>query len=170
MLRKWGKLIVAVETVWSIGMTIYTWLAGAVPFIGLPAFHWPFYLNLAMVGVAVLVGLSVDMDRFKPGKNKFHDEKQFTIELYNQMVCAKYAGGPGRHKERGKAARLWAELEGRMERLKIPLPPPTEDGNDYRLRIEWLAQIISCAETKNLKKARRMGVDEVRPHPPASNR
>ena len=167
MLRKWGRLIVAVETVWSIGMMIYTWLAGAVPFIGLPAFHWPFYLNLAMVGVVVLVGLSVDMDRFKPAKNKLHDEKQFLTELYDQMVYARHAG-PARRKERETAARLWAELGGRMEQLKIPLPTPTEDGNDYRLRTEWLAQIISCAETKNLKKARRIGCRRSKTAPASS--
>ena len=151
-LRKWGRLVVGAETAWSIIMTIQASIAGATQFVGLPELHWPFYLLLALLGVAILIGLSVPADKLKPTWQKFYEEKQLMVDVYDRLVSARYAGGPARHKARATANRMWAELGERLGRLGISLPI----SDDYRHRTEWLAQMIGHAETKGIRKARRM--------------
>ncbi len=131
--------------------------------------HPPFFLLLAMLGVAVIVSIHYDWvaTRLKTDRTRLQEIPPAIVALRDACRMELDPYRESMHRYLGeKSSPSWAvfadiiDLTDTLQRLSIPYPTTSPKHRDYPLDwFNFLARLTPLASTGNLSKARTIAAD-----------
>ena len=158
--KKWWNLVVTVESVWAIIEFVRTSILGPIKIVGCMQFHPSFFLLLAMLGAAGLIGLNFSWTSptFKTKRTRFGELYKGIVELRGSYGAQlSFNNNSGVYRKPGEEVYAeTVEISDTLRRLGIEYPDISQDdGGFVSMWFYFLCRLAPLAQHKDIAKARR---------------
>ena len=113
------------------------------------------------MGAALLVGAGSyageQWVRPRLAGERLHQTMELCKDIYRRLMLTKRKSKTREElNEMAGFPYMWEQLKARLNELDVPTPPhhPSDRFVFISLRTVWLAELIGCVETKDIKRAR----------------